>query len=57
MKNFLKISSLIFVAAVFFASCTSKKQHCDAYGSMTKIEKNKDIQDNKTGILATEKNS
>ena len=58
MKNFLKIASLVFIASLFFASCTSKKQHCDAYGSISKVETNKNnIETQKSETKIFEKKS
>ncbi len=58
MKNILKIASIIFVSAILFASCTTKKQNCDAYGSISKMEKAQELNKvQKSQIILSEKKS
>ena len=58
MKKTLNITSLVFVSALFFSSCSAKKQNCDAYGAITKIEKVKELNKIKKSISTTsEENS
>jgi hypothetical protein len=57
MKNILKIVLVSFITSSFFSSCTAKKQNCDAYGSISKIEKSLELNNTKTtnSILSEKK--
>ena len=41
MKTLIKAIVTIGLVSVFATSCTSKKQHCDAYGAISKVENTK----------------
>ncbi len=38
MKKITKIAVSTLLISVFLSSCTTKKQHCDAYGQLSTIE-------------------
>ena len=38
MKTLIKATLTIGLITLFATSCTSRKQHCDAYGAITKVE-------------------
>ena len=43
MKKTITTSVIIVATSLLMVSCTGKKQNCDAYGSIMKIEKSKEI--------------
>ena len=38
MKKITKIAVSTLLISLFLSSCTTKKQHCDAYGQLSTIE-------------------
>ncbi|MGB1040520.1 MAG: hypothetical protein ACPGVD_06590 [Flavobacteriales bacterium] len=48
MKKLISTSAIIVTTCLLMVSCTGKKQNCDAYGSIMKIEKSKDFSNSAT---------
>lgn len=38
MKTLIKATLTLGLITLFASSCTSRKQHCDAYGAISKVE-------------------
>lgn len=43
MKTLIKAIVTIGLISMFATSCTSKKQHCDAYGEVSIVENDKSV--------------
>ncbi|MEN8928735.1 MAG: hypothetical protein ABF242_07240 [Flavobacteriales bacterium] len=54
MKTLLKSTLAIATLALLATSCTSRKQHCDAYGSIATVENAKKVDFNSTAVLVVE---
>ena len=55
MKTLIKATLVLATISIFASSCTSKKQHCDAYGVISKVENNKvELNNTNNEIIVTE---